>query len=117
MRTIQFILPLTIGLLSCSHKPAKPSQTDATPPKFTPEEVAQSLSLLVREGEKGEAKFAALDAVRDSAPFVSEFVRLFPRAEVNYRYFTSSDEPGFDVGVDLHERYEFRMQLPALFDS
>jgi hypothetical protein len=117
MRTTLFILPLTIGLVSCTQKPATPSQADAVPPKFTPEEVAQSLTLLVREGEKGKARFAALDAVRDSAPYVSEFVRLFPGAEVNYRYFTSADEPGFDVGVDLHERYEFRMQLPVRFDS
>jgi hypothetical protein len=35
---------------------------------------------------------------------------------VNYRYFTSTHEPGFDVGVDLHERYEFTMQLPVRFD-
>ena len=92
------------------------SSSNAIPPKFTPEEVAQSLALLVREGEKGKARFAALDAVRDSAPYVSEFIRLFPRAQVNYRYFTGTGEPGFDVGVDLHERYEFRMQLPVRFD-
>jgi len=109
MRTILLLVALTAGLVSCTQKPA--------PPKFTPEEVAQSLTLLVREGEKGKARFAALDAVRDSAPYVSDFVRLFPGAEVNYRYFTSTDEPGFDVGVDLHERYEFRMQLPVRFDS
>ena len=117
MRTILFILPLAIGLVSCTQKPATPSQADAVPPKFTQEEVAQSLALLAREGQKGKERFAALDAVRTSAPFVSDFVRLFPSAEVNYRYFTSADEPGFDVGVDLHERYEFRMQLPVRFDS
>jgi hypothetical protein len=42
---------------------------------------------------------------------------VFPAAEVNYRYFTNADEPGFDVGVDLHGRYEFRMQLPVRLDS
>jgi len=36
---------------------------------------------------------------------------------VNYRYFTSADEPGFDVGVDLYERYKLTMQLPVRFDS
>ena len=115
MRTV-FVL-LTIVLVSCTQKPSPPSRADAVPPKFTPEEVAQSLTLLVREGEKGKARFAALDAVRDSAPYVSDFVRLFPGAEVNYRYFTGTGEPGFDVGVDLHERYEFMMQLPVRFDS
>src|SRR5436309_1648578 len=115
MRAILLILPLSFGLVSCNQKPA-PSQAEAVPPKFTPEEVAQSLALLAREGEKGKARFAALDAVREAAPYVSEFVRLFPNAEVNYRYFTSMDEPGFDVGVDLYERYEFRMQLPVRFD-
>ena len=117
MRAILFILPLTIGLVSCIQNPAPPSQAEAEPPKFTPEEVAQSLSLLAREGEKGKARFAALDGVRDSAPYISDFIRTFPGAEVNYRYFTSTDEPGFDVGVDLHERYELRMQLPVHFDS
>ena len=117
MRTILLFAALAAGLVSCTQKPAAPSQADAVPPKFTPEEVAQSLTLLVREGEKGKARFAALDAARDTAPYVSNLVRLFPGAEVNYRYFTNTDEPGFDVGVDLHERYEFRMQLPVRFDS
>src|ERR1700686_20951 len=117
MRTILFILFLTTGLVSCDQRSATPSQADAVPPKFTPEEVAQSLTLLVQEGEKGKARFAALDAVRYSAPYVSEFVHLFPGAEVNYRYFTSTDEPGFNAEADLYERYEFRMQLPVRFDS
>jgi hypothetical protein len=110
------MLFVAVGLVACSDRRSPPSKAEASPPKFTPEEVAQSVTLLAREAEKGKARFAALDAVRDSAPYVSEFVRLFPGAEVNYRYFTSTDEPGFDVGVDLHERYEFRMQLPVHFD-
>jgi hypothetical protein len=110
------MLLLAVGLVACSDRRSPPSQPEALAPKFTPEEVAQSHTLLAREAEKGKARFAALDAVRDSAPYVSDFVRLFPGAEVKYRYFTSSDEPGFDVGVDLHERYEFRMQLPVHFD-
>src|SRR5215510_4643252 len=116
MRAILFVLPLSFGLVACNQKSAT-SQAGAVPPKFTPEEVAQSLALLAREGEKGKVRFAALDAVRDSAPFVSEFVRLFPGAEVNYRYFGSTDEPGFDVEADLYERYELTMQLPVRFDS
>jgi len=116
MRSALLIVPLCFGLVACNRQPA-PSQSDAVPPKFTPEEVAQSLALLARESEQGKARFAALDAVRDSAPFVSEFVRLFPGAEVNHRYFTTTDEPGFDVEVDLYERYELTMQLPVQFDS
>ena len=111
------MLVLAIGLIACKDKRTAQSQADAVAPKFTPEQVAQSLALLAREGQKGKERFAALDAVRASAPYVSEFVRLFPKAEVNYRYFTSTDEPGFEVGVDLYERYEFRMQLPARFDA
>lgn len=116
MRAILLIVSLSFGLVSCNWKPA-PSQSAAVPPKFTEEEVAQSLALLARESEKGKARFAALDAVRDSAPFVSEFVRLFPGTEVNYRYFTTADEPGFDLEVDLYERYELTMQLPIQFGS
>jgi hypothetical protein len=111
-----FIVPLSFALVGCNQKSAK-SEADAVPPKFTPEQVAQSLTLLAQEGEKGKARFAALDAVSNSAPFVSEFVQLFPAAKVNYSYFATKDEPGFDVEVDLYERYELTMQLPVRFDS
>jgi hypothetical protein len=57
----------------------------------------------------------ALDAARSSAPYVSDFVRLFPKAEMRYRSFTGG--LGFDVTVDLFDRYEFTMQLPAVFDA
>ncbi len=117
MRAIFLILLLAVWLLACSGKRSTQSQAEVVPPKFTPEEVAQSLALLAREGQKGKERFAALDVVRASAPYVLEFLSLFPNAEVNYRYFASPDEPGFDVGVDLYDRYEFRMQLPVRFDS
>ncbi len=113
MRTSLSILLLSAGLASCSREPGA---AGATPPKFTPEETAQSLALLFREAEKGKVRFAALDAVRNSAPYVSEFFLLFPGAEVNYRYFAMPDEPGLDVAVDLHERYELTLQLPVHFD-
>jgi hypothetical protein len=71
---------------------------------------------LLREAVKnGNDAFTALDAARSSAPYVSEFLRLFPKAEVRYRSFTGG--LGFDINVDLYERYEFTMQLPAVFDS
>ncbi len=110
------VLLLSIGLISCTQESA-PAPPAAVPPKTTPEEVASAMKLLAQEGEKGEVLFAALDAVRDSAPFVSEFLRLFPQAEVNYRYFTSDDLPGFDVQVELYDRYELMMQLPVRFDA
>jgi len=58
---------------------------------------------------------SALDAARPSAPYISDFVRLFPAAEVRYRSFSGG--LGFDVTVDLFERYEFTMQLPVVLDS
>ncbi len=61
MRAIWVILPLSLGLASCSQKPA-PSPAAAVPPKFTPEEVTQSLALVAGEGEKGKERFTALDA-------------------------------------------------------
>lgn len=117
MRTVLSVLVLTFGFVGCSDKRPTPSQAEASPPKFTPEQVAQSFTVLLQESQKGKERFAALDAARPTAPYVSEFLRLFPSAEVNYRYFTGTEEPGFDVGVDLYERYEFRMQLPVHFDS
>ena len=45
MRTILFLVPLIIALVSCSQKPATPSADDAVTSKLAPEEVAQSLTL------------------------------------------------------------------------
>src|SRR5262245_23632704 len=115
-RSALAIFLLSLGVVSCKEKP-RPSQSEAAPPKFTAEQMTQSLALLAKEGEKGKIAFAALDAVRNSAPYVSEFLRLYPDAKVDYQYFTGTGEPGFDVDVDLHERYEFSMQLPVHFDS
>lgn len=77
-----------------------------------------SVFLYTHEAVKGHKRFSTLDAARPSAPYLSDFLRLFPSAEVNYRYFGSrSDEPSFHVTVDLHERYEFHLFLPAVYDS
>ena len=74
------------------------------------------LAQLIREAvADGNASSKALDAARSTAPYVSDFVRLFPKAEVHYRNFDAST--GFDVTVDLHERYELTMQLPVRFDA
>jgi hypothetical protein len=76
-----------------------------------------SLSLYTFGAIEGSQRFKALDAARSSAPYLSDFLRLFPNAVVNYRYFTTPDEPGYDVSVDLYERYDFEMQLPVQFDT
>jgi hypothetical protein len=65
---------------------------------------------------RGRTWFATLDAARDSAPFVSDFLRLYPRARVSYVYF-AGPEPGYNLEADLFERYELLMQLPVEFDS
>ena len=91
--------------------PAPPEQT-AT---YTPEQAAQFFKMIMQESGKGNDPYVALAADRSSAPYLSELVRLFPQAEVNYRNFSGAF--GFDVAVDLFERYEFQMQLPARFDS
>lgn len=80
---------------------------------MTPEEYGR---LMEQERQKAKEWFAALSAAQPSAPLVVEFLRLFPDAEVRLRYFTTTGEPGFDVSVDLHGRYEFGMQLPVFFD-
>jgi hypothetical protein len=106
---------ILLSLLVAGCKKSSPNAT-AESPQFAPAQIAQSLSLLKKESEEGKKRFDALDAARPSAPYLGDFLRLFPKAEVHYRYFTTTDEPGFDVSVDLWERYVFTMQLPALFD-
>jgi hypothetical protein len=76
---------------------------------------AKYAQLFRRAVDEANDSHKALDAARFSAPYVSDFLRLFPKAEVRYRSFTGG--LGFDVNVDLHERYELTMQLPAVFDS
>jgi len=110
MRNILWILPITVLLVGCQKQ--QPSVTVAST-NMTSEQFAE---LFNEEKSKADAWFAALDAAKPSAPLVAEFLRLFPNAVLNYKYFTSTGEPGFDVGVDLHERYDFRMQLPVRFD-
>ena len=68
-------------------------------------------------GKSCVQSFKALDAARPSAPYVTDFVRLFPEAIVTNRFFSRAGQPpGFNVEVDLYERYELLMQLPVLFD-
>lgn len=74
------------------------------------------IPLYLMEGCKGAKRGKALDAARSSAPYLADFVRLFPDAEVTMMYFSGDDEPGFIASVDLYERYDFRMFLPAHFD-
>jgi hypothetical protein len=69
------------------------------------------------EVDKSRQYSAALNAARPSAPYVSDFVRMFPSAKVRKSYFTAGPEPGFDVSVILHGRYELTMKLPVNFDS
>ena len=87
-------------IAACDHDTsASPEPT--VPPTFTPEQIAQYFKALLQQAEKGNDPLKALDAARPSAPYLSDFVRLFPSAEVNYRTFGGSYGPGFDVGVGL----------------
>jgi hypothetical protein len=72
---------------------------------------------LERESKKGEAYFAGLRDAQGSAPVVQQFLRLFPAAQIRYRWFGRSNCPGFDGFVVLHGRYELTMQLPVDFDD
>jgi hypothetical protein len=62
----------------------------------------------------GTTDVKALDAVRPTAPYVSDFVRLFPNAEL--KYTDLSGGLGFDLTVDLYQHYELGLQLPVRFD-
>jgi hypothetical protein len=110
MKSILSILPIMALLVACQKQPSSAADGSTN---MTPEQYAE---LFKREKGKADAWFVALDAAKPSAPLVIEFMRLFPNAVVNYRYFTSTHEPGFNVGVDLHQRYELTMQLPVRFD-
>jgi hypothetical protein len=116
MRCSILLIVTVLCVVACKQKQEQ-LPAGAVPPKFTADEMSKSLTLLAREGQKGKERFAELDRVRGSAPYLSDFLGLFPQSEVNYIYFTSTDGPGFDVAVDLYERYEFEMRLPVQWDS
>jgi hypothetical protein len=94
---------------------ASPASTEASNPAA--KQIAEYWRVLLQESEKGNERFKALDHARASAPYLQDFLRLFPEAEVNYSYWGASGEPGYVAEVDLHGRYEFELRLPVRFDS
>lgn len=81
----------------------------------SPAEAASYARMLMEAPKIADNRDAALDAARISAPYLTNFVRLFPEAEVLYRNFGGGF--GYSVSVDLHGRYEVWMQLPVIFDT
>jgi hypothetical protein len=95
--TITMFLAL-IPLIGCNSKPPFPAAVQ-------------------EQAARGRSWFAALDAARESAPYVSDFVRLFPGTRIKYVYFAAGPEPGYHLEADIFERYELVMQLPVRFDA
>ncbi len=81
----------------------------------SPADAASYARMLMEAPKIADNRDAALDAARISAPYLTNFVRLFPEAEVLYRNFGGGF--GYSVSVDLHGRYEVWIQLPVIFDT
>jgi hypothetical protein len=112
MRNLLLLLVWSLTLAGCGKQSvnhAASATNDMTAGQFA--------TLFNQEKQRADAWFAGLADAQKSAPDVVEFVRLFPAAKVNFRYFTDTGVPGFDVSADLYGRYEFQMQLPVVFDS
>lgn len=69
------------------------------------------------QGKRTRAMVAALDSVRPTAPYLSSFVRIYPNAEVTYRFYSTNHTLGFIAHVDLHGRYELELRLQPEFDK
>lgn len=115
MRNLLAILLLLASIVGCDVESADPSPS--SDPTYTEEDVRAYQALLEKEGKLSRQRFEALDAARPSARRLSEFIRLFPAAQVRVTYFDPSRMPGINAQVELHGRYEFTMQLPAIFDA
>jgi hypothetical protein len=59
---------------------------------------------------------ATLTRSLESAPYLSNLKILFPKASLNFRYFSETGEPGINVETIVYDRYKFRMTLPAFFE-
>lgn len=63
-------------------------------------------------------RHATLDAVdRTKIPNLNDFLSLYPDAVVQYLKVSGADFPSLSVTTTLHDRYEFRMDIPVKYSD
>jgi hypothetical protein len=63
-------------------------------------------------------RYATLDAAdRSKIPFLKDFLTLYPDTFVQYLKVSGADFPSLSVTTTLHDRYEFRMDIPVKYSD
>ena len=63
-------------------------------------------------------RYATLDAAdRSKIPFLKDFLTLYPDTVVQYLKISGADFPSLSVTTTLHDRYEFRMDIPVKYSD
>ncbi len=63
-------------------------------------------------------RHATLDAAdRTKIPYLRDFLTLYPDSVVRYMSLTGADFPSLSVTTTLHDRYEFRMDVPVKYSD
>ena len=109
-----FLAVVFVGvfLYGCSKDNQTTSQAPASP------EVPLYLRLLYgKQAQIANDRFATLTRSIESAPYLKDIKKLFPRASLNYRYFTTTDEPGFNIETVVNDRYFLAIQVPVTFSA
>ncbi len=73
---------------------------------------------LAKQLEISKLRHATLDAAdRNKIPHLREFLALYPDSVVRYMSLTGANFPSLSVTTTLHDRYEFRMDVPVKYSD
>lgn len=96
---------MTVPLLAQAQKTREPTQ----------EEYQKVITEQIRISK---LRHAALDAAdRSQIPHMKDFLALYPNTIVRYLKVSGADFPSLSVITTLHDRYEFRMDIPVKYSD
>lgn len=81
----------------------------------TQEEYNKALAEQLRISKLRHATLDAAD--RTKIPYLRDFLTLYPDSVVRYLSFAGADFPSLSVTTTLHDRYEFRMDVPVKYSD
>ena len=83
--------------------------------ELTQEEFDKAVAEQVRISKLRHATLDAAD--RSKIPFLKDFLALYPDTFVQYLKISGADFPSLSVTTTLHDRYEFRMDIPVKYSD
>jgi hypothetical protein len=102
--TLAFVL-MAVPVLAQAREGREPTQ----------EEYQKALSEQIRISKLRQTTLDAVD--RSQVPHIKDFLALYPDAVVRYLKVSGADFPSLSVTTTLHDRYEFRMDIPVKYSD